>query len=256
MLNLKSPWERVQAARDPERFYTLDYISKIFDEFLELHGDRLCRDDGAVVGGIASIENHYITVIGHQKGRNIKQNQKRNFGMASPDGYRKSLRLIKQAEKFNRPIIFFIDTPGAFCDIEAEKRGQGEAIAKMLFELSSLKVPVLSIIIGEGGSGGALAFGVANQVWMLENSIYSILSPEGFASILWKDSTRASEAAEIMKITSFDLKEAGIIDKIISENSEDVFLQMKNDILSFIQHYKQIPPEKIREERYEKFRTI
>ena len=199
MMNNKNAWERVQIARDPERAYTLDYISMIFDEFLELHGDRYYSDDGAVVGGIGLLEDTFVTIVGHQKGRSIRQNIKRNFGMASPDGYRKALRLMKQAEKFNRPIVCFIDTPGAFCGIEAEERGQGEAIARILYEMSDIKVPILAIIIGEGGSGGALAFGLSNEVWMLENSIYSILSPEGFASILWKDSSRASEAAEIMK---------------------------------------------------------
>lgn len=256
MLNTKTPWERVQLARDPDRAFTLDYISNIFDEFLELHGDRGFRDDESVVGGIGRISDSFVTVIGHQKGRNIKQNLRRNFGMASPEGYRKSLRLMKQAEKFNRPVIFFVDTPGAFCGIEAEERGQGEAIAKMLFELSALKVPVLSIIIGEGGSGGALAFAVGNQVWMLENAIYSILSPEGFSSILWKDSTRASEAAEIMKITSFDLKEAGIIDKIIEEENIDIFENLKELLIDFLNRYKTLSTEEILHERYEKFRKI
>lgn len=263
MMNNKNAWERVQIARDPSRAYTLDYVSMIFDEFLELHGDRCFSDDGATIGGIGLINDTYVTIIGQQKGRNIKQNIKRNFGMSSPDGYRKALRLMKQAEKFNRPIICFIDTPGAFCGIEAEERGQGEAIAKMLFEMSALEVPVLSIIIGEGGSGGALAFGVANEVWMLENSIYSILSPEGFASILWKDSTRANEAAETMKITAEELLKAGIIDRVISEgdtmNQEDyseVGRQLKIGIEEFIKKYEKISPQQITEERYERFRKM
>ena len=192
-------WERVKIARGNTRPTSLDYIGKIFDKFLELHGDRVYGDDGAVVGGIAEIENIPVTVIGHQKGRNIKQNMKRNFGMPNPEGYRKALRLMKQAEKFKRPIICFVDTPGAFCGMEAEERGQAEAIAKNLMELSSLKTPILSIVIGEGGSGGALAIAVADEVWMLENATYSILSPEGFASILWKDSKRAGEAADHSK---------------------------------------------------------
>lgn len=210
-------WERVKTARSNERPTSIDYIGGIFDRFLELHGDRMSRDDGAIVGGIATVHGIPVTVIGQQKGRNIKQNIKRNFGMPYPEGYRKALRLMKQAEKFHRPIICFIDTPGAFCGIEAEERGQGEAIARNLYEMSSLKTPILSIVIGEGGSGGALALAVANEVWMLENSTYSILSPEGFSSILWKDSRRADEAAAIMKITADDLFGLNIINKVIPE---------------------------------------
>lgn len=210
-------WERVKRARSSERPTSIDYISGIFDRFMELHGDRVFRDDGAIVGGIAQIEGIMVTVIGEQKGRTLKQNQKRNFGMPYPDGYRKALRLMKQAEKFGRPIICFVDTPGAFCGIEAEERGQGEAIARNLYEMSALKVPVLSIFIGEGGSGGALALAVANEVWMLENATYSILSPEGFASILWKDGKRADEAAGVMKITAEDLKELHIVERVFGE---------------------------------------
>lgn len=217
MENKISAWERVKIARGTERPTSIDYISHIFDRFLELHGDRYCRDDGAIVGGIATIDGIPVTVIGQQKGRNIKQNMKRNFGMPNPEGYRKALRLMKQAEKFHRPVVCFVDTPGAFCGIEAEMRGQGEAIAKNLYEMSSLKTPILSIVIGEGGSGGALALAVADEVWMLENATYSILSPEGFASILWKDSKRADEAAGIMKITGEDLLELKIIDQVIPE---------------------------------------
>lgn len=211
-------WERVKRARSSERPTSIDYISGIFDRFMELHGDRVCRDDGAIVGGIARIDGIMVTVIGEQKGRTLKQNQKRNFGMPYPDGYRKALRLMKQAEKFNRPIICFVDTPGAFCGIEAEERGQGEAIARNLYEMSALKVPVLSIFIGEGGSGGALALAVANEVWMLENATYSILSPEGFASILWKDGKRAGEAAGVMKITAADLQELCIVERVFGEH--------------------------------------
>lgn len=220
MDNIKTAWERVKIARGNQRPTSIDYIGHIFDRFLELHGDRLCRDDGAIVGGIATLNGIPVTIIGQQKGRNLKQNAKRNFGMPYPEGYRKALRLMKQAEKFHRPIVCFIDTPGAFCGIEAEMRGQGEAIARNLYEMSSLRVPILSIVIGEGGSGGALALGVANQVWMLENATYSILSPEGFASILWKDSKRADEAADIMKITAADLRELDIIDRVILEQEE------------------------------------
>lgn len=220
MESTRTAWERVKIARGNERPTSIDYIGHIFDRFLELHGDRLCRDDGAIVGGIAMINGIPVTVIGQQKGRNIKQNMKRNFGMPYPEGYRKALRLMKQAEKFHRPVICFVDTPGAFCGIEAEMRGQGEAIARNLYEMSALKVPILSIVIGEGGSGGALALAVANEVWMLENSTYSILSPEGFASILWKDSKRADEAADIMKITASDLLDLQIVDRVIMEKEE------------------------------------
>ncbi|MDP4152030.1 MAG: acetyl-CoA carboxylase carboxyltransferase subunit alpha [Bacillota bacterium] len=212
-----SAWEKVKLARLSERPTALDYIEKIFSGFVELHGDRAYGDDAAVVGGVAYFHDIPVTVIAHQKGRNTKENIKRNFGMTHPEGYRKALRLMRQAEKFHRPVICFIDTPGAFCGIGAEERGQGEAIAQNLFEMSKLKTPIMSVVIGEGGSGGALAFGVADRVYMLENSIYSILSPEGFASILWKDGSRAEEASEIMKITADDLSELGVIDGIISE---------------------------------------
>lgn len=217
MAEVLSAWDRVQIARMAERPTSLDYISTIFDEFMELHGDRAFRDDGAIVGGIAVINGVSVTVIGEQKGRTTKENIKRNFGMPYPEGYRKALRLMKQAEKFHRPIICFVDTPGAFCGLEAEERGQGEAIARNLYEMSNLTTPILSIVIGEGGSGGALALAVANKVWMLENATYSILSPEGFASILWKDAKKAEEAAKAMKITASDLKELGVIDKVILE---------------------------------------
>ncbi|NLJ90971.1 MAG: acetyl-CoA carboxylase carboxyltransferase subunit alpha, partial [Clostridiales bacterium] len=239
-----TPWERVRLARRLERPTSIDYISKIFDTFIELHGDRYYGDDSAVVGGLATFNNQSITVIGQQKGRNLKENQKRNYGMPSPEGYRKALRLMKQAEKFNRPIVLFIDTPGAFCGIEAEQRGQGEAIAKSLFHMSNLKVPILSIVIGEGGSGGALAFGLANEVWMLENSVYSIISPEGFASIMYKDKKRAKEAAELMKLTAKDLLNLGIIEKIIKEpddltieNMDDIISTLREDIGGFLKVY-------------------
>ena len=213
----KSPWDKLNIARDKNRPNARFYIENIFNDFLELHGDRYYKDDSAIIGGIASINNINVTVIGINKGKDTLENIKNNFGMPHPEGYRKALRLMKQAEKFNRPIICFVDTPGAFCGIEAEERGQGEAIAQNLFVMSKLKTPIISIIIGEGGSGGALALAVANKVYMLENSIYSILSPEGFASILWKDATRAKEASEVMKITAEDLKSFNIIDSIIEE---------------------------------------
>lgn len=215
-LNIK-PWDRVQIARHPERPTTLDYIGELFDQFIELHGDRLYGDDHAIVGGIAFYKGNPVTVIGHQRGKATKENIRRNFGMPHPEGYRKALRLMKQAEKFNRPIICFIDTKGAYPGKAAEERGQSEAIARNLFEMAGLTVPVVCIVIGEGGSGGALALGIGNHLHMLENSTYSVISPEGAASILWKDSSLAKKAAESMKITAPDLKELGIIDEIVPE---------------------------------------
>ena len=256
-------WEKVEAARDSKRLTSLDYIETIFDSFMELHGDRAFRDDGAVVGGLAVLDGQPVTVIGVQKGRNTKDNITRNFGMPSPDGYRKALRLMKQAEKFNRPVICFIDTPGAFCGIEAEERGQGEAIARNLLEMSDLKVPVLSIVIGEGGSGGALALGVANEVWMMENATYSILSPEGFASILWKDSKKAKEAAEVMKITAKDLLELGIVEQVIPEdipacrdNLEELSKDMKSRMMEFLEKADGKSGEGLAAQRYERFRKM
>ena len=256
-------WEKVEAARDSKRLTSLDYIETIFDSFMELHGDRAFRDDGAVVGGLAVLDGQPVTVIGVQKGRNTKDNITRNFGMPSPEGYRKALRLMKQAEKFNRPVICFIDTPGAFCGIEAEERGQGEAIARNLLEMSDLKVPVLSIVIGEGGSGGALALGVANEVWMMENATYSILSPEGFASILWKDSKKAKEAAEVMKITPKDLLELGIVEQVIPEdipacrdNLEELSKDMKSRMMEFLEKAEGMSGEELAAQRYERFRKM
>ena len=230
---------------------------------MELHGDRLYRDDHAVVGGLAWLDGMAVTVIGHQKGRDVKENIKRNFGMAHPEGYRKALRLMRQAEKFGRPIICFIDTPGAYCGLGAEERGQGEAIARNLLEMSDLKVPVISIVIGEGGSGGALAFGVGNEIWMLENSIYSVLSPEGFASILWKDASRAKEAAGIMRNTADDLNGFGLIDKVIPEHEMGVHEEpmltvnhLKESLISELKRYSDMSSEEIVSSRYEKFRKM
>ncbi|MDD2981595.1 MAG: acetyl-CoA carboxylase carboxyltransferase subunit alpha [Hespellia sp.] len=256
-------WERVQISRKKDRPVGADYIDNLFTNFIEFHGDRYFKDDKAIIGGVADFRGMPITVIAQAKGKNTKDNIERNFGMPSPEGYRKALRLMKQAEKFGRPVICFVDTPGAFCGLEAEERGQGEAIARNLFELSGLKVPVLSVVIGEGGSGGALAMAVADEVWMLENSIYSILSPEGFASILWKDSKRASEAAEVMKLTAADLKELGIIEQIIREPNEftaatfgGVCNQLQQEIALFLGHYTTIDEKKLVEKRYSRFRNI
>ena len=232
-------------------------------DFMEFHGDRYCKDDGAIVGGIASFHGMPVTVIGQEKGKNTKDNIKRNFGMPSPDGYRKALRLMKQAETFGRPVVCFVDTPGAFCGLEAEERGQGEAIARNLFEMSDLTVPVLSIVIGEGGSGGALAMAVANEVWMMENAVYSVLSPEGFASILWKDSKRADEAARVMKMTAAELKELGIIERVIPEPEPadpetlpEIAKTMENAMEEFIEAWTQLDGKTLAERRYERFRKF
>ena len=256
-------WDRVILSRMTERPTGLDYINELFDDFIELHGDRYYGDDGAIVGGIGWFCNMPVTIIAQQKGKNVKDNIKRNFGMPSPEGYRKALRLMKEAEKFNRPIICFVDTPGAFCGMEAEERGQGEAIARSLYEMSCITVPIVSIVIGEGGSGGALAMAVADEVWMMENSIYSILSPEGFASILWKDAKRASEAAGIMKITAYDLQELGIIEQIIPEQVpatmetiKDIKREMEQRLLQFLNKYTQLPREELVENRYKRFRNM
>lgn len=258
-----SAWEKVQIARSSKRPSALDYIGYLTKDFYELHGDRAYRDDGAIVGGIAFFGKQPVTVIGQQKGATTKENIVRNFGMPYPEGYRKALRLMKQAEKFHRPVLCLVDTPGAYCGIGAEERGQGEAIAKNLFEMADLKVPVLSIVIGEGGSGGALALAAGNEVWMLENSVYSILSPEGFASILWKDASKAEKAAQVMKLTAQDLKELGIIEQILPEfpivsgdNMNRVTLYMKRKIAGFLIKYQQMSGEELAEQRYQRFRGM
>ncbi len=225
-------WDRVQVARHPERPTTMDYINRLFTSFFECHGDRLFGDDAAIIGGIASYHGLPVTVIGHQRGKDTKENIRRNFGMPHPEGYRKALRLMKQAEKFNRPIITFIDTKGAYPGKAAEERGQSEAIARNLFEMAGLKVPTICIVIGEGGSGGALGLGVGNKLLMLENSTYSVISPEGAAALLWKDASQARRAAETMKITAPDLVELGVVDQMIPEikggAQNDVEQQAKN----------------------------
>lgn len=259
----KSAWEKVKAVRKVERASAPDYMDHIFDYFVEAHGDRSFRDDPAIVGGIGFLDGQPVTVIAEHKGGDIKECQERNYGMPMPEGYRKALRLMKQAEKFNRPIVSFINTSGAFCGIEAEERGQGEAIARNLREMSALRVPVLCIFIGEGGSGGALATAVGNEVWMLENSIYSILSPEGFASILWKDSSRAKEASEVMRITAQDLKQLHVIEKIIPEfggadstTAEAIGGYLKEQIRDFLERFSGMSGEEIAAQRYERFRTF
>ena len=242
----------VQLARSQDRLTTLDYATQIFDDFTEFHGDRNFRDDGAILGGIASLAGRPVTIVGIQKGKSLQDNLDRNFGQPHPEGYRKALRLMKQAEKFGRPIITFINTAGAFPGSGAEERGQGEAIARNLLEMSDLKVPIIAIINGEGGSGGALALAVADRVWMLENAMYSILSPEGFATILWKDSSRAPEAAELLKITSKDLLKNGVIDKIISEeNTIDI---LKAALITELDTLSKLTTDELVEARYQRFR--
>lgn len=259
----RSAWEKVKAVRQVERPSALDYMDSIFDIFVEAHGDRGFSDDKALIGGIAFLEGQPVTVVADIKGKDFKECQERNFGMPLPEGYRKALRLMKQAEKFNRPIISFVNTSGAFCGLEAEERGQGEAIARNLLEMSGLKVPVLCILIGEGGSGGALATAVGNEVWMMENATYSILSPEGFASILWKDSNRAQEASEVMNITAQDLKRLGVIERIIPEfggadkkTAAAIGGYMKEHIKEFLEKYDGKSGEQIAGERYERFRKF
>lgn len=258
-----SAWDKVSISRDIKRPNAENYIKNICSLFIELHGDRLYKDDPSIIGGIGKIGDFEVTLIGHQKGKDINEQIKRNFGMPHPEGYRKALRLMKQAEKFNRPIITFIDTPGAFCGIEAEERGQGEAIAKNLLEMSSLKVPILSIVIGEGGSGGALGIGVSNEIAMLQNSVYSVISPEGLSSILFKDASKSKDASEIMKLTSSDLKDLGIIDHIIEEppgtahsDLEAVSNDIKNYIINRLTFYKDFSKDEIVNHRYGKFRNI
>ena len=247
----------LKEARDQGRLTALDFAQGIFDDFIELHGDRNFRDDGAVIGGIGRLNGQAVTVVGIQKGKNLQDNLSRNFGQPHPEGYRKALRLMKQAEKFGRPVVTFVNTAGAYPGVGAEERGQGEAIARNLMEMSDLKVPIIAIIIGEGGSGGALALAVADKVWMLENTIYSILSPEGFATILWKDGSRAEEAAELMKITSSELLNMGIIDKIIPERgyfTSEILEAVKTAIVDELKELSQLSTEDLIEARYQRFR--
>lgn len=256
-------WEKVKASRKLDRCASVDYMEYIFDEFMEMHGDRQFRDDPAIVGGIAYLDGQPVTVIGVHKGRDLKDCMNHNYGMPSPEGYRKALRLMKQAEKFNRPVITFVNTSGAFCGMEAEERGQGEAIARNLYEMSGLQVPVLCIMIGEGGSGGALALAVGNEVWMMENATYSVLSPEGFASILWKDGKRAKEASGIMKITAQDLYALQIVEEVIPEYGiadekacESISRYMKGLMKAFLEKQDKKTGEQLAAERYDRFRAF
>lgn len=262
-MNKLTAWERLEIIRNKLRPTVRDYIPLIFDEFFEMHGDRLYGDDGAVIGGIGSLAGRPVTVIAQVKGRDINENKASNFAMPHPEGYRKALRLARQAEKFNRPVICFVDTPGAFCGIEAEERGQGEAIARNLMEFMTLKTPVVSVVLGEGGSGGALALGVCDELAMMENALYSVISPRGFASILWKDASREREACNIMKITAEDLVELGVAEHIIEEPfggaHNDVSQSAENIaeyLLKVIEEKSKIDIDLLLEERYTKFRKI
>ena len=256
-------WQKVKAARNVDRPASVDYIARIFDDFMELHGDRYFKDDPAIVGGIAALDGQPVTVIGVHKGKDMKDCALRNYGMPSPEGYRKALRLMKQAEKFHRPIITFVNTPGAYPGMGAEERGQGEAIARNLYEMAGLKVPVLCIMIGEGGSGGALALAVGNEVWMLENATYCVLSPEGFASILWKDGKRAKEASEVMKITAHDLKELHVVEQVLPEYGtadekacESIARNMKGQMKKFLERQEGKTGEQLAAERDDRFRKF
>ena len=256
-------YQRVMVSRHPERPYTLDYINYITTDFIELHGDRLFRDDPAIVGGLCKIDGKNFMIIGHQKGRTMKEKVFRNFGMANPEGYRKALRLYEMAERFKLPILTFIDTPGAYPGLEAEKHGQGEAIARNLMEMSGIKTPIVTVVIGEGGSGGALGLGVADKVFMLENSVYSVISPEGCAAILYKDPNRVEEAANNLKLSSQSLLKIGLIDGIIDEalggahrGTEDTAFNLKRVVLETINELEKIPVDELVEKRYDKFRQM
>lgn len=258
-----TPWQKTQMARHPMRPYTLDYAQALFDEYIELHGDRCYGDDKSIVGGFAKLDGRPVIFIGHQKGRNTRENIERNFGSAHPEGYRKAMRLMEQAERFKRPILTFIDTQGAFCGIGAEERGQSEAIASSLCFMSRLKTPIIAVIIGEGGSGGAIGLGVGNRILMLENSVYSVISPEGCAAILWKDAGRAREAAEILKLTASDLKQLGVIDEIIPEpiggahnDYEKTIAAVKRAIKRHLSELSVMSAEELVANRYDKFKRM
>ncbi|MFH1867525.1 MAG: acetyl-CoA carboxylase carboxyltransferase subunit alpha [Candidatus Omnitrophota bacterium] len=258
-----TPWQRVQIARHPQRPYTLDYINLITNNFMELHGDRSFGDDKAIVGGLATLDGQKIMLIGHQKGRDTKENLMRNFGSAHPEGYRKAMRLMRIAEKFDIPIVCFIDTPGAYPGVGAEERGQAEAIAYNLREMSSIRVPIIVVVIGEGGSGGALGIGVGNRVCVMENAYYSVISPEGCAAILWKDRAKADEAAQSLKLTAHDLIKMGIIDEVIPEplggahrDPEAASQNLKKVLIKNINEISNMSKEEIAESRYKKFRGM
>jgi len=255
---MKTAYETVLAARAKDRFTGIDYISGLFTSFIELHGDRRFADDPAIIGGVAYLGKTPVTVLATEKGHDTKSRIKRNFGTPNPEGYRKALRLMKQAEKFSRPVICFVDTAGAFCGIGAEERGQGQAIAENLSEMMTLETPVLSIFVGEGGSGGALALAVADEVWMLENAVYSVISPEGCANILWRDPDKAAEAADNLKLTATNVRDLGVIEKIIPENGgkEKLLANLSSEIQRWIDTMSRLKPEELTQRRYDRFRRI
>lgn len=256
---MKTAYETVTSARSKDRQTGIDFISHVFSSFIELHGDRRFADDPSIVGGVAMLGDVPFTVLATEKGHDTKSRIRRNFGTPHPEGYRKALRLMKQAEKFHRPVVCFVDTSGAYCGIGAEERGQGEAIAENLMEMMSLKTPVLSILIGEGGSGGALALAAASEVWMLENAMYSVISPESCANILWRDTERAAEAAESLRLTAKDVYELGVVERIVSERGGDwerLFAALSGDILAWYDGIRHKMPEELADDRYRRFRRL
>ncbi|NOK60729.1 MAG: acetyl-CoA carboxylase carboxyltransferase subunit alpha [Chloroflexi bacterium AL-W] len=263
MTTLLTPWEKIQVARHPQRPHTLDYITNLCEDFVELHGDRRFGDDAAMVGGIARFHGHTVVVVGHQKGRDTRENVHRNFGMPKPEGYRKALRLFQYAEKFQFPVLSFIDTPGAFPDMESEERGQGSAIAENILVMAGLHVPIITTVVGEGGSGGALAIGVGDRLLMLEHSVYSVASPEGSAAILWRDSSKAADAAQAMRITAQDLHEFAIADHVIPEpdggahtDLETTIMAVRDAILPYFNELHTLSSEELLTLRYNKYRAI
>ena len=251
-----SAYEKVLLARAKGRPTGLSYIDHIFQDFVELHGDRRFADDPAIVGGIATLEGKPVTVIAMEKGSDMKDKVRRNFGAPNPEGYRKALRLMEQAEKFRRPVVCFVDTSGAYCGLGAEERGQGQAIAENLVKMAGLRTPIVSVLIGEGGSGGALALGVADQVWILENAVYSVISPEGCASILWKDAKKVKDAAECLRLTAQDMEELGVVEKVIPEEKDFslTYGQIKEELVKTLEELSSLPMEELLQKRYERFR--
>ena len=251
-----SAYEKVLLARAKDRPTGLSYIENIFEDFIELHGDRRFADDPAIVGGIATLKGQPVTVIAIDKGKDMRERVKRNFGSPNPEGYRKSLRLMRQAEKFHRPVVCFVDTAGAFCGMGAEERGQGQAIAENLLEMSGLKTPIVSILVGEGGSGGALALAVADQVWILENAVYSVISPEGCASILWKDSKKVKDAADCLRLTAQDMADLGVVEQVFPEDKDfaETYRQIQEELERLLPELQALPVEELLEKRYQRFR--
>ena len=251
-----SAYEKVLLARAKDRPTGLSYIENIFEDFIELHGDRRFADDPAIVGGIATLKGQPVTVIAIDKGKDMRERVKRNFGSSNPEGYRKALRLMGQAEKFHRPVVCFVDTAGAFCGMGAEERGQGQAIAENLLEMSGLKTPIVSILVGEGGSGGALALAVADQVWILENAVYSVISPEGCASILWKDSKKVKDAADCLRLTAQDMADLGVVEQVFPEDKDfaETYRQIQEELERLLPELQALPVEELLEKRYQRFR--